>query len=106
MPQSAAGSRIEPPVSVPSAPGVSPAATAAPDPLEEPPVKWPVFHGLRAGGQARSNEGPPWRELVRRQLAEQHAAGLVQARDGGGVLRRHGVGTDAGMAGGADSRRC
>lgn len=37
-PQSAAGLRIEPPVSVPIAPKQSPAATAAPAPLDDPPV--------------------------------------------------------------------
>ena len=38
MPQAAAGRRTEPPVSEPSAPNTSRAATAAPEPLEEPPV--------------------------------------------------------------------
>src|SRR5579883_2453958 len=38
MPQKWAGSLIEPPVSEPSAAGVSLAATAAPEPEEEPPV--------------------------------------------------------------------
>jgi hypothetical protein len=44
----AAGRRqaIEPPVSDPRAPNASPAATAAPEPLEEPPETWPIFHGL------------------------------------------------------------
>ena len=37
MPQQAAGNRMEPPVSVPSAPRASPAATATAEPLEEPP---------------------------------------------------------------------
>jgi len=35
MPHSAAGPRIEPPVSEPSAPGTNPAATAAPAPLDD-----------------------------------------------------------------------
>src|SRR5437763_16401800 len=59
MPHSAAGPRIEPPVSVPMPPRTSPAATAAPVPLLLPAVKWSVFHGLRAGGFGRSKEGPP-----------------------------------------------
>src|SRR5882672_9018531 len=46
MPQQAAGRRIEPPVSEPSAPKASCAATAAPEPLEEPPEMEPTFHGL------------------------------------------------------------
>ena len=57
-PQSDAGPRIDPPVSEPSASGTRPAATAAPDPDEEPPVKCARFQGFRAGGQGRSNEGP------------------------------------------------
>src|SRR3989442_15224366 len=69
-PQSDAGPRIDPPVSEPSATGTIPAATAAPEPDEEPPVKWARFHGLRAGGHGRSNEGPAcaisWRSEERR----------------------------------------
>ena len=57
-PQSDAGPRIDPPVSEPSATGTMPAATAAPEPDEEPPVKCARFHGLRAGGHGRSNDGP------------------------------------------------
>src|SRR5215813_2846408 len=60
MPHSPAGPRIEPPVSEPRLAGTNPAAIAAPDPDDEPPVKSAVFHGLRAGGQGRSNDGPPW----------------------------------------------
>ena len=52
------GPRIDPPVSDPSAAGTRPAATAAPEPEEEPPVKWARFQGLRAGGHGRSNDGP------------------------------------------------
>ena len=37
MPQKAAGPRMDPPVSEPSAPTVIPAASAAPEPLREPP---------------------------------------------------------------------
>ena len=57
MPHSAAGPRIEPPVSVPMPPRISPAATPAPVPLLDPAVKWSVFHGLRAGGQADRTTG-------------------------------------------------
>src|SRR5688572_7495913 len=58
-PQYADGPRMEPPVSDPSDAGTKPAASAAPDPLEEPPVKWSSRHGLRDGGHGKSNEGPP-----------------------------------------------
>ena len=36
-PQAAAGSRMEPPVSLQSAPGTMPAATTDPDPDDDPP---------------------------------------------------------------------
>ena len=51
MPQKAAGPRMEPPVSEPVAPWTSPAASAAPEPLLEPPGMWARFHGLRAAGK-------------------------------------------------------
>src|SRR5687767_13163837 len=59
MPQCDAGLRIEPPVSEPMAAGTKPAAVAAPEPLDEPPVKCSRFQGLRAGGHGRSKHGPP-----------------------------------------------
>jgi hypothetical protein len=46
MPLAAAGSRIEPPVSEPSVPKAMRAATAAPEPLEEPPAMCSGFYGL------------------------------------------------------------
>src|SRR5215469_12991514 len=46
MPHTAAGWRIEPPVSVPSASGASYAATAAALPPDEPPGTLDRFHGL------------------------------------------------------------
>ena len=45
-PHAAAGSRTEPPVSVPSAIGTIPLATAAPDPEDEPPQIYSGCHGL------------------------------------------------------------
>jgi len=48
-PQNAAGVRIEPEVSEPIANGTRPAATAAPGPLEEPPLQNRVFHGESPG---------------------------------------------------------
>src|SRR3954454_8289607 len=45
-PQKCAGIRIEPPVSDPSAAKVSLAATAAPDPEDDPPVIWSRPQGL------------------------------------------------------------
>ncbi len=51
-PHSAAGWRIEPPVSEPSASGANPAATAADDPPDEPPGTREVSCGLRVGPNA------------------------------------------------------
>mgnify|MGYP005807340105 CR=1 FL=1 len=59
MPHTPAGPRIEPPVSEPIAPAQRPAATAAPEPLDEPAGMWSGFQGLRAAGQGRSCDGPP-----------------------------------------------
>ena len=52
MPHQAAGMRTEPPMSVPSASGTQPAATAAPEPPEEPPGVPLGFHGLRVTPQS------------------------------------------------------
>ncbi len=46
-PQAADGMRIDPPMSVPVAMVVSPAASAAPEPPDDPPGPQSVFHGLR-----------------------------------------------------------
>ncbi len=42
-----AGIRIEPPPSLAWATGTMPDATAAPEPPDDPPGVWSVFHGLR-----------------------------------------------------------
>src|SRR5690606_22252039 len=55
----AAGKRTEPPVSVPIAKQAVPAATAAPAPLEDPPVKCSRFQGLCAGGVSKSKWTAP-----------------------------------------------
>ena len=46
-PVTAAGTRTEPPVSVPSPAGTAPAATSAAVPLDEPPANRSVSYGLR-----------------------------------------------------------
>src|SRR5882724_3174188 len=48
MPQNEAGQTIDPQVSEPMANGTRPAATAAPDPDDEPQVQRSRFQGLRA----------------------------------------------------------
>lgn len=58
-PHSADGTRTEPPVSVPSATGTMPAATAAALPALEPPVMRAGSQGLRAAPWTlRSPVGP------------------------------------------------
>src|SRR5207248_4735289 len=59
MPQNAAGQRMLPPVSVPSPPGNSPAATPLPVPELEPPGHVSVFHGLRGIGNGFDGSGQP-----------------------------------------------
>src|SRR5439155_6433913 len=49
IPQYPAGVMIEPQVSVPIAKGTSPAPTAAPEPLDEPPAQRCGFQGFRPG---------------------------------------------------------
>ena len=48
-PQLFAGDNIEPQVSDPIAKGTSPAPTAEPEPLEEPPDHASIFHGFLHG---------------------------------------------------------
>src|SRR5690606_7178432 len=58
-PHSAAGWRIEPPVSLPSAITVAPAATAAAGPPLEPPGTRSRFQGLRASLNAEVSVDEP-----------------------------------------------
>ncbi len=55
MPHTADGMRIEPPVSVPSAPKHMPAASAAADPPLEPPAERSGSSGWRTGPNADSS---------------------------------------------------
>jgi len=58
-PQKAAGWRIDPPVSDPSASGVMRAATATADPPLDPPGTRSGFHGLRDGPNAQFSVDDP-----------------------------------------------
>src|SRR5437763_8959434 len=80
MPHMDAGLRTEPPVSVPSAAGTMPAASATPEPLEEPP-------GKRRPRQIERR--PADSELVRGELAHHDAAGRHETRRYRGVRGRH-----------------
>ncbi len=59
MPHSAAGWRIEPPVSVPIAHGARPAATAAAEPPDEPPGTRVRSQGLSVGPYAECSVDEP-----------------------------------------------
>src|SRR5690606_39696460 len=59
IPQCAAGIDTEPPVSVPSAIGTAPEATAAALPPEEPPAENPGWLGIRAAPNAAFSEVMP-----------------------------------------------
>src|SRR5713226_406675 len=52
-PQNDAGRMMEPPVCDPIAPRHMPVATAAAEPLEDPPGVCSRFHGLRVGGGSK-----------------------------------------------------
>ncbi len=59
IPQNAAGQRMLPPVSVPSPPWNSPAATPLPVPELEPPGQVSVSQGLRGTGKGLEASGMP-----------------------------------------------
>ena len=58
-PQRAAGWRMEPPVSEPSASGAKPAATAAAEPPDDPPGTRLRSWGLRVGPNAEASVEEP-----------------------------------------------
>ncbi len=59
IPHSAAGCRIEPPVSVPIESGVWNAATDAAEPPDEPPGTRSRSHGLAVGPNAECSQDEP-----------------------------------------------
>jgi hypothetical protein len=59
------------------------AATAAPEPEEEPPGWCAVFQGLRAGGNGQVEGRAADGEFMRRQLRREEGAGGAEA--GGGM---------------------
>ena len=90
-PQQPAGSRMEPPVSEPTAPAKKPAATPAPEPLDEPPVACPAtprivditVMGVVAEGAHR--------ELGHVELAQADGAGVEKPPRRRTLLRRREV---------------
>ena len=60
MPQNDAGTRMDPPPSVPTARGPSPAATAAPAPPLDPPGVMSRFHGFLVAPKSGLSVVPLW----------------------------------------------
>jgi hypothetical protein len=58
-PQNEAGMRIDPPVSEPIASGTTPAATAAPEPEEDPPVMHSRLWGFATGPKHETSPVAP-----------------------------------------------
>ena len=106
MPHSAAGPRIEPPVSEPVPPRIMPDATAAPVPDDEPAVKCSGFHGLRAGGQGRSKDGPPMANSCVASLPISTVPAAAHLRTDGRILRRDIVLQQLASARSCGCRRC
>ena len=80
LPQNAAGMRTLPAPSVPTESGPMPAATAAAVPPDEPPGVFAGFHGLRVMPVSGELVSPLQPNSGVVGLAEQHRAGLAQAR--------------------------
>ena len=81
-PQHAAGMRIDPPESVPSAASARPAASAAPSRRVEPPASRPGASGIRDGAEVRVLGRDPVGELVQVRLADVRIAGRLGKEDG------------------------
>ena len=84
-PHHAAGSRIEPPMSLAWATGTNPAATAAAAPPLDPAVERVVSHGLRHRAEGDRLGGRLTAELGQRRLADGDDAGGAEAGAQDGV---------------------
>ena len=88
MPHRAAGWRIDPPVSEPSASGARPAATAAADPPLDPPGVRSSAQGFLAGPNAEFSFEEPIANSSQLVLPTITAPAAFEPRDDGGVVRR------------------
>src|SRR5213593_4395216 len=88
MPQSDAGCRTDPPVSVPSAQMASPDATAAAEPPDEPPGTRSRSHGLCTGPKAECSFDEP--------IANSSQFVLPSRTDPASRSRAHGVQSNGG----------
>ena len=87
MPLSAAGTRPEPAVSVPSENGTSPAATAVAEPELDPPGMRSAPQGIAGNAIGRAHADKAGGELVEIGLADDDRAGPLQALDDEGRAR-------------------
>ncbi len=87
-PQKAAGWRIEPPVSLPKASGLNPAATAAAEPPDDPPGTRLVSHGLCVGPKAEFSVDEPMANSSVFVLPSTTMPCIDQAGDAGGGVGR------------------
>ena len=85
MPQAAAGMRMEPPVSDPSAPNIMPAATATPDPAARAAAGPRRVPRVEAGSELGDRAGRVQGHLVAVQLGDDDRAGPLELADEGGV---------------------
>ena len=78
---SAAGTRPDPAVSVPSASGTRPAATATAEPELDPPGISVRLEGVARHAVGRAHADQAGRELIEVGLADDDRAGAPQPRD-------------------------
>ena len=98
-PQKCAGTRIDPPMSLPTGRYVSPAASAAASPPLEPPAVRATFHGLFVRPNTALSLCQYARPFRRVRLPEDHRAGRAIALDDRRIARRN-MGGELGRAGG------
>ncbi len=98
---------IDPHVSDPMANGTSPAATAAPDPEDDPPAQRPVFQGFRGTGEGGVRLPIPQtaRDFHHRQLRHQDRPGVVQFGNDGRIPPGNAVFVRGGSPGCGNARR-
>ena len=85
MPLSAAGTRPDPAVSVPSAKGTTPWATTTAEPEEEPPGTIAGSRALRGTGCGGAGADETGGELVEIGLSDGDRPGFTQPRHGEGI---------------------
>ena len=99
IPQQAAGIRIEPPESVPSAASASPAASAAAEPPLDPTCDAPGRERIRHEAEVRVQRRDAVGELVQVRLADDRVASVLEEAHRLGRPVGHVVGEEDGAVG-------